>query len=60
MERIAADRKDRFGNSVSFSYGIASERDGADIEAIVKQADARMYAAKRDYYMRAGNDRREG
>jgi diguanylate cyclase (GGDEF)-like protein/PAS domain S-box-containing protein len=46
------------GTQVSLSIGAASSKDGERLEAVVHRADQRMYAAKRDHYLRQGRDRR--
>jgi diguanylate cyclase (GGDEF)-like protein len=38
------------GSAVSFAIGMATGHAGERLEDVVKRADARMYAAKREYY----------
>ena len=59
LERVTAGYQGKFVNAISISWGTASSRDSADIESIVKEADAKMYESKRDYYFRKGLDRRK-
>lgn len=59
LERVTAGYQGKFVNAISISWGTASSRDSADIESIVKEADAKMYESKRDYYFRKGHDRRK-
>ncbi len=59
LERNAANWSGNFVRGVSLAIGMASKRDAAGIEEIVKQADDRMYAAKRRHYAETGNDRRK-
>ena len=58
LERRAAAWKGQYIDGFSISYGMASDGDCPDIEAIVKEADRRMYDYKRSFYSLAGNDRR--
>ena len=44
--------------SVSFGYAESREFPNMKISEIIKAADQRMYAAKKDYYERSGIDRR--
>ena len=50
LERDAANWKGQFVQGVSFAFGTASDRDAADVDAIAREADARMYEAKRRHY----------
>ena len=59
LEARAAAWKGQYIDGFSISYGMASDDDCPDIDAMVKEADRRMYDCKRDYYSRAGNDRRQ-
>ncbi len=43
---------------LSLSIGIATQRPGERLEAVVKRADLRMLDAKREHYSTANNDRR--
>lgn len=46
------------GTQVSLSIGAATSKDSERLETVVHRADQRMYAAKRDHYIRQGRDRR--
>ena len=47
------------GSMLNFAMGAATSRPGERLEAVVRQADVAMYAAKRAYYSGFGADRRE-
>lgn len=55
-----SDYQCSFGSGISVSYGHASMREFpyATLEDLGKIADNAMYAAKKQYYMTPGNDRR--
>ena len=59
LERVTAAHQGQLVNSISVAYGIASVRESADIGSAVKAADAKMYEAKRNYYIKSSNDRRK-
>lgn len=44
--------------SLSIATGMASGDQGASLEELMTQADARMYENKHDHYSRTGIDRR--
>ena len=58
LKWVSASWKGRYVNGVSISCGIGFSHDFADIYAIVKEADLKMYECKRNYYMATGKDRR--
>ena len=47
------------GQALSFAMGAATAERGERLEAVVRRADAAMYAAKRDHYSDSQKDRRE-
>ncbi|MGA2793769.1 MAG: sensor domain-containing diguanylate cyclase [Roseiarcus sp.] len=47
------------GSALSFAMGAATSQPGERLEAVVRGADAAMYAAKRAYYADSENDGRE-
>ena len=51
--------KGRFVDGISVSYGYASTEEFSDFRAIMKAADQRMYASKKEYYLSSGQDRRK-
>ncbi len=59
LETVSAAWKGRFIDGISLSCGLASSQEFADLDDLLKAADQRMYAAKRDYYIRSGKDRRQ-
>jgi diguanylate cyclase (GGDEF)-like protein len=48
----------KFVNGISISYGFASDKEFDDFDSMLKAADQRMYAFKRNYYISSGHDRR--
>jgi GGDEF domain-containing protein len=44
------------GPRLSFSTGVATGYTGQALEVVQKQADQRMYEAKREHYAAAGRD----
>lgn len=48
------------GVTLSLSMGMASSEPGERMESLVQRADARMYEAKREYYLKVAGDRRSG
>lgn len=50
--------KGKFIDGISISCGAASREQGADLDALVEEADRRMYEDKDAYYARTGLDRR--
>jgi len=59
IERLVA-LNNRFydGPRLSLAVGASTGEAGASLEDVMTKADARMYENKRDYYLRAGIDRR--
>ena len=47
------------GAPLTFSMGAATTWPGERLEAVVRRADAAMYAAKRAYHSAVGADRRQ-
>ena len=58
LAEVSSGWKGRFINGVSLSCGVETNQDCTDIEAIVKEADRKMYAEKSNYYRNSGIDRR--
>ena len=59
LDRLAAEWSGQFIMSFSVSYGVESSQGYTDVDAIVKEADRRMYEHKRNYYLNSGFDRRK-
>ena len=55
---VALNNQFYTGGALSFAMGAATSQPGERLEAVVRQADAAMYAAKRAYYSHSQNDRR--
>ena len=55
MLRSAAEWKGQYVNGISLAAGMSSDREASDIDTIEREADARMYAMKEEYY--AGRER---
>ena len=58
LEETTGQWKGKFVNGISTSYGFASDKEFDDFDSMLKAADSRMYAFKRNYYMTSGHDRR--
>ena len=58
LKKACAGWNGQYIHGIAMSAGVATAEEFPDIDSIVKAADKRMYAAKREYYQRAGNDRR--
>ncbi len=58
MEATTAAWKGRINSELTLSYGVASSREHSEADAILSEADHRMYEYKRDFYQRRGIDRR--
>ncbi len=58
LERSAAEYKGKYINGFSISYGTGSAAGSSGIEAVLKEADSRMYEFKNSYYVSTGRDRR--
>jgi len=58
LENAGSRWKGKFVHGISISYGFASDKEFDDFDSMLKAADQRMYAFKRNYYMTSGNDRR--
>jgi len=56
---VALNNQYYSGLPLRLSMGHATSQPGERLEAVVRRADAAMYAAKRAYYEEAANDRRE-
>lgn len=59
MEKICAGWKGEFINGISISYGAASTEEFTDMDALIKEADLRMYEYKSNYYQMSGKERRK-
>ena len=59
FERLTAEWKGNYIESLSVSCGMASSREHQTIADLVKDADQRMYECKERYYMMSGKDRRK-
>ncbi len=58
LKRYSADWKGELIHGVSISAGAASAKENGDINALLKEADQKMYKAKTAYYEKAENNRR--
>jgi diguanylate cyclase (GGDEF) domain len=58
LERAAGEWKGRFVNGFSVSYGAGVYRVNAEIDALIKEADQKMYDYKSRYYSQTCTDRR--
>ena len=58
LKRYSADWKGELIHGVSISAGAASAKENGDINALLKEADQKMYEAKTAYYEKAENNRR--
>ena len=58
LEKAESQWKGTYVNGISISYGFASDKEFDDFDSMLKAADQRMYAFKRNYYMTSGHDRR--
>ena len=58
LEALAADWKGSCSRGISVSCGLSFAVDCADLDALVREADHRMYENKRAFYAKSGNDRR--
>lgn len=56
LDEVSAKWKGNHIDGVSVSYGVATNKDASEIEAIIRKADRRMYVNKRNYY---GNNETE-
>ena len=57
LKEVGDQWKGKFVNGISISCGYASGKEFADFDSMLKAADQRMYASKKDYYMTSGKDR---
>ncbi|WP_119156247.1 sensor domain-containing diguanylate cyclase [Caldimonas tepidiphila] len=60
LELLALNNQFHGGEPLSVSIGTATGHAPQRLEAVLHQADARMYEEKRAYYRRSGRDRRAG
>lgn len=58
LEALAADWKGSCSRGISVSCGLSFAVDCADLDALVREADHRMYENKRAFYAKSGNDRK--
>ena len=58
MQKLISNYKGEIIDSVSISYGYATNQEMKDIKSIVIQADRNMYEYKRNYYAQKENNRR--
>ncbi len=58
LEKAGSRWKGKYVNGISISWGLASDREFDDFDSMLKAADQRMYAFKRNYYMSTDHDRR--
>lgn len=59
FERLTAEWKGNYIESLSVSCGMASSREHQAIADLVKDADQRMYECKERYYVMSGKKRRK-
>ncbi len=55
---LALNNQYHGGTPLNLSIGVATGASGARLEAVMHEADQRMYDSKRDYYQSRGRDRR--
>ena len=60
LTQACADWKGVYIDGISVSYGYASTEEFSGFAAVLKAADQRMYAYKKEYYEISGLDRRKG
>ena len=58
LENAASSWKGKYAAGISVSYGFATDKEFDDFDSMLKAADQRMYAFKRNYYITSGHDRR--
>ena len=58
LETTAGRWKGEYVTGISVSYGFATDEEFDDFDSMLKAADERMYAFKRNYYITSGHDRR--
>ena len=58
LENAAGRWKGEYVSGISVSYGFAADKEFDDFDSMLKAADQRMYAFKRNFYITSGNDRR--
>ena len=58
LQKLAAGWQGEFIHGISISAGAASAEEFGDIDSLIKAADKKMYAYKRNYYEASGRDRR--
>ena len=59
LEEITANRKGQYIDCVSFSCGAESSQNYSDLDAVIQEADRKMYESKNQYYITSGKDRRK-
>jgi GGDEF domain-containing protein len=57
LEEITAKRKGKYIESISISCGVESSEGHDSIDAVMKEADRKMYEIKDHYYVTSGKDR---
>ena len=58
LKKLTAAYKGRYFDGFTISCGIAYNKNGENVELVVKEADKLMYKDKREYYEHIGVDRR--
>lgn len=59
LEQMAASWKGQHVDGISISYGVAAAQESPDFDAVLREADRKMYEYKRNYYLTSGRDRRQ-
>ena len=59
LDELVRHWKGRYNDHLFLSTGVASNREFDGIEAIMAEADKKMYACKGDFYRSTGRDRRK-
>ena len=59
LEEITANRKGQYIDCVSISCGAESSQNYSDLDAVIQEADRKMYESKNQYYITSGKDRRK-
>ena len=59
LEEITANRKGQYIDCVSISCGAESSQNYSDLDAVIQEADRKMYKSKNQYYITSGKDRRK-
>ncbi len=58
LQKCCREWNGEFVKGISLAVGVASAEGYADMDSVIKAADQKMYALKRNYYENSGRDRR--